>query len=102
MAQQGDKSAQNGQVTSRTWTLLMTGGFPFQLKLPMNPLLEHDGTRTVWKMFGTLDEIHTVIQVIKDLSEVSISIFTETQTTEQRKERMDLLGLAGALSVESL
>jgi len=35
------------------WTFQITGGKPFRLSIPQNPLLDHNGRMTLWKLVGT-------------------------------------------------
>lgn len=80
-------------VETRIWTLVITLGRPFQLRLPMNPLLEHDGVRTIWKLHGTSSDVEAAKIAIEETSGAEVTFYTEEQTAEQRYERMELLGL---------
>jgi hypothetical protein len=54
--------------------------------------LEHDGTWSLWKVHGTLGELQQIQAVIQKTGAV-VSSYTESQTMEQKYERMELLGL---------
>lgn len=96
MASTSSTTGQHGQIESpQVWTLVLTGGLPFQLALPMTPMLDHDGGRTVWKMWGVEQMVLQMEQAIKEACQASIEHFTETQTAEQKYERMEILGLEG-------
>jgi len=84
----------NGQVdTPRVWTLEIVGGQSFTVRMPMTPLLIHDGSRTLWKMHGTESEMREVVGTLRESSQARVTVHTEVQTPEQAQERQELLGV---------
>lgn len=83
----------------RIWTLLIEGGEPFQLKtqspLPKNPILEHNGGHTVWKMTGSQAEMEILKQTIQDCFGVHVEPLTEIQDDDQTAIRIITTGLPG-------
>ena len=74
------------------WTFVIEGSAACELALPGNPTLRHPGKgRTIWKMIGsshTVQAAETLLQSIGML----VQRYGETETSEQRAERLALLG----------
>jgi len=79
------------RVTQKVWTFLVLGGEPFHLFADLNPSLEHDGGRTMWKMVGTRPEAAQAVKTIQDQG-AQVVLTTEEQSPEQERERLRLLG----------
>ena len=98
MAPGSKRDTKSGDIaTPRVWTLLITGGLPFQIQIPLTPSLSHNGENTVWKMHGTKAEAQEVVKIVTEKAEAKVQLYTETQTREQEKERMSLLDLDESL-----
>lgn len=76
----------------KVWTLLLRGGQPFSLAPQLGPSLDHNGTMTLWKFVGSLEEVQK-IEVFIQSQGSSVQLFTEEQTEEQLEIRRALLGL---------
>ena len=72
----------------QVWTFEINGGQPFTLAVPGNPVLEHDGKRTVWKAAGP--NIPKLREAIVALGS-HVVVYTESESEEQRMERQALL-----------
>lgn len=70
----------------KVWTFCIVGGEPFQLSLPGNPALEHDGHRTLWHLAGTQEMANQAEQLLKDTG-AQITVHAEFETEEQYKQR---------------
>lgn len=63
----------------------ITGGKPFQIEMPGNPPLSHDGKRTLWQYMGTDDQAQEVEVSIGLLCKVTR--YCEGQTQELKRGR---------------
>ena len=75
----------------RVWTFLLIGGESFRLALPGNPLLDHTGGTTLWKLVGTRELAESAGQLMT-LTGVTVRVFTEEQTPEQARIRQQQVG----------
>lgn len=70
----------------RMWTFVIHGGSPISIKMPNNPVLDHDGDRTIWKMFGSEDQADSVQRVLES-QKCRVDRYSEGETVEQQEER---------------
>ena len=78
----------------KMWTFVVRGGAEFQLKIPVHPTLDHDGTNTIWK--ASLEAMEAVeIRKAIESNGSSVEIFHEEEDAEQVRERNILLGKEG-------
>jgi len=89
-----DSSAEHGDADGLTWTFIIRGGDPFDLKLKgkLGPALNHDGAMTVWKMVGTEEEAASVESMIITLIKARVNRHTEVETDEMLAIRAQRLG----------
>jgi hypothetical protein len=71
------------------WTFQINGGRPFNLSVPHNPALEHEGGRTIWKLVGSQA---LADQVEKDIADFggTVKRYTEVQTPELIEARLKI------------
>lgn len=49
----------------KCFTFKIVGGEPFQLYVPLSPVLEHHGQMTLWKVVITPDQLPYIISFIE-------------------------------------
>ena len=78
-------------IMPKMWTFVVKGGEGFQLKIPVHPILDHDGTNTIWK--ASLEAMEAVeIKKAIESNGASVDIFHEEESPEQLEERSRRLG----------
>jgi len=75
----------------KVWTFLITGGQTFQMMLPNNPILIHEGRRTIWKLVGDESLASQAENAFKAFG-ATITRYTESESSDQYEERLNLLG----------
>jgi hypothetical protein len=66
------------------WTFCIVGGSSFTLSVPGNPSLDHNGRSTLWKFVGTKDQAAQAECLINHSTDaISVTVYAETETTEQ-------------------
>jgi hypothetical protein len=81
---------------NRVWTMIILGGGPCLLRLPQNPLLDHDGTRTLWKFSGSVQQLDSIKTLLAQISPSStVEVIDDRITPEQVAERLILTGKPG-------
>jgi len=73
-------------VCKKVWTFEIRGGDPFDLSLPNNPNLHHDGGFTIWKLVGTRRLAYTAQGMMEELG-ATVQRYTEGESEEQKAER---------------
>lgn len=93
MADSSVRSANPKHVNAnpKVWTFVIRAGEDFELSLPNNPKLKHNGGMTVWQMVGTYDVAAAAEVLILDTG-ASVERYTQEQTPKQAMERQRLLG----------
>ncbi len=88
---------ENGRIGSdqsqdpvKVWTFRIQGGEAFDISLPANPALNHDGGRTLWKLLGPKELADAAASLIRAMG-AEVEVFSEEQTPEQLEERQRLL-----------
>ena len=75
----------------KVWTFVVTGGTEFQLRIPVHPVLDHDGNNTIWK--ANLEAMEAIeIKKAIESNGAEVEIFHEEEDTDQTRERNVLLG----------
>lgn len=75
-------------MTQKVWTFLIRGGASFSMGLPQNPPLVHGGSLTIWKMVGTV-KLAEMAQAVMEEQGAKVEVYTEEQTEEQARLRID-------------
>lgn len=73
-------------VCKKVWTFVIHGGEPFDLRLPNNPNLHHEGGVTIWKLVGTRRLAYTAQEMMEELG-ATVQRYTEGESEEQKAER---------------
>lgn len=72
----------------KVWTFKIVGGEPIKIAIPQNPILDHKGEVTLWKMVGP-PEWAEAIEKMLTVYGAQVERFTETrETDEERSLRM--------------
>lgn len=70
----------------RVWTFFIQGGKPFEMTLPNNPNLSHDGRTTVWKLCGS-ETLRKAAEELIAMNGGQVQVYTEQETLEQKALR---------------
>ncbi len=93
-----DSSAGDSQPSNlmdrKVWTFCIRGGEPFRLGLTdkIGPVLDHDGSMTIWKMVGTAEEAESVESMVTTLIGARVERHTEVEDAEMLAIRDQRLG----------
>lgn len=73
-------------MNQQVWTFVVCGGQTLRLSLANNPALDHDGTRTLWKLVGDATMAMQAENALRAFG-CSVRCYTETESPEQQAER---------------
>jgi hypothetical protein len=76
------------------WTFSVVGGEPFCITMEGNPPIEHSGGTSVFHAVATPKQVSHLIDIAERAGCVVRANAPRAQSTEQRAERMALLGVA--------
>ena len=85
------ESSKRSPIVHKVWTFVVRGGQDFELTLPRNPPLHHDGGMTMWKLVGTQRIANAAREILEETG-ATVEMHTEVQSEEQRALRMKRLG----------
>lgn len=83
------------------WTFQLVGGQTFDMKLPNNPPLNHDGQRTLWKLVCTKLLAQQAMSAFQAFG-ANVNMYVEQELPEQVAERQALLGIPSGGLAEDL
>ena len=81
-------------ATMKLRTFIILGGEPFTIEMPLTPLLDHDGRRTVWKMYSQDADAVEVESFIRSTG-ADVQVLLEEQTPDMTLERLATTGQPG-------
>ena len=76
------------------YTFVITGGSEFRLALPNNPVLDHNGHKTVWKVVTDAKHALALFHAFRAF-EASVTYHTEKETPAMQAERANPLEANG-------
>jgi len=71
------------QESKRCFTLEIRGGEPFDLFVPLSPLLQYDGTRTLWKVVLTRAHLSEMVLFIRGFG-CTVNVYTEEKPEPEK------------------
>jgi hypothetical protein len=82
-------------MTRRLWVFLVTGGTPFEMQVHGNPIMSHDGGRSILRSLCTDAQVADIEETMRRHG-CSVTSSCPSESAEQRAERGHVLAIMGA------